>query len=82
MGARMDGDALVLSVRDNGCGMSNAFIEQSLFRPFRSTKKDGMGIGLFQSRMIVEAHGGTMNVASEEGYGTTFQVRLPVAQSG
>ena len=61
--------------------MSNAFIEQSLFRPFRSTKKDGMGIGLFQSRMIVEAHGGTMNVESEEGHGTTFQVRLPVAQS-
>jgi putative PEP-CTERM system histidine kinase len=80
--ARMDGDAVVLSVRDSGCGMSHAFIEHSLFRPFRSTKKDGMGIGLFQSRMIVEAHGGTMEVESEEGHGTTFRVRLPVTHRG
>lgn len=67
-----------LSVADNGCGMSHEFVENSLFRPFRSTKKDGLGIGLFQSRMIVEAHGGKIEVETEEGVGTTFRVLLPV----
>jgi len=72
------GDAVVLTVSDNGCGMSRRFIEESLFRPFSSTKKDGLGIGLFQSRMIVEAHGGKIVVESEEGQGTSFHIRLPV----
>ncbi|MCX7591888.1 MAG: PEP-CTERM system histidine kinase PrsK [Kiritimatiellae bacterium] len=68
-----------LSVSDNGCGMSRAFVENSLFRPFQSTKKDGLGIGLFQSRMIVEAHGGRIEVETEEGKGSTFRVWLPIA---
>jgi putative PEP-CTERM system histidine kinase len=69
----------VLSVRDNGCGMSKEFMEQSLFRPFKTSKKQGMGIGLFHSRMIVEAHGGRIEVESEEGKGSTFRVFLPTA---
>ena len=47
-----------LSVADNGCGMSPAFVRASLFRPFQTTKKKGLGIGMFQSKMIVEAHRG------------------------
>jgi putative PEP-CTERM system histidine kinase len=73
-----DNGRILLSVVDNGSGMSDAFIANSLFRPFQSTKKDGMGIGLFQSKMIVEAHGGRIDVRSEEGKGTTFDVVLPV----
>ena len=69
---------VVLSVADNGCGMSEAFVKESLFRPFQSTKKRGLGIGLFQSRAIVHAHGGGMDVESEPGRGTTFLVSLPV----
>lgn len=69
---------VVLSVADNGCGMSQAFLKESLFRPFHSTKKKGLGIGLFQSRTIVQAHGGGMDVESEPGKGTTFLVTLPV----
>jgi putative PEP-CTERM system histidine kinase len=65
------------SVEDNGCGMSRQFIEQMLFRPFRTTKKKGMGIGLFHSKMIVEAHRGSIEVESEEGKGSTFRVILP-----
>ena len=38
--------------------MSPAFLRDSLFRPFQSTKQKGLGIGLFQSRAIVQAHGG------------------------
>jgi putative PEP-CTERM system histidine kinase len=66
------------SVSDNGCGMSRQFIEQMLFHPFRTTKKKGMGIGLFHSKMIVEAHRGNIEVESDEGKGSTFRVILPM----
>jgi len=68
----------VLSVKDNGCGMSQAFVKECLFRPFQSTKKKGLGIGLFQSRAIVHAHGGGMHVETEVGKGTTFLATFPV----
>ena len=68
----------VLSVADDGCGMSPAFLKTSLFRPFQTTKKKGLGIGMFQSKMIVEAHRGKIQVESEPGAGTTFRVMLPV----
>jgi putative PEP-CTERM system histidine kinase len=73
-----DGWATV-SVKDSGCGMSKKFMEESLFRPFKTTKKQGMGIGLFQSKMIVEAHQGRIEVESELGKGSTFRVFLPLA---
>ena len=72
-----DGQA-VLSVADNGCGMSAAFLKDSLFRPFHSTKQKGLGIGMFQSKMVVEAHRGAIQVESEPGKGTTFRVLLPL----
>jgi putative PEP-CTERM system histidine kinase len=74
--ARTDSSVL-LTVADNGCGMSAEFLQHSLFRPFQTTKQGGLGIGMFQSRKIVEAHGGKITVASEPGQGTTFQVILP-----
>jgi putative PEP-CTERM system histidine kinase len=69
---------VTLSVRDSGCGMTKEFMERSLFTPFKTTKKNGMGIGLFHSKMIVEAHGGRIEVESEPGSGTTFRVMLPI----
>jgi len=68
----------IISVSDNGCGMSKEFMEQSLFKPFKTTKKQGMGIGLYQSKTIVEAHGGRIEVESQEGKGSTFRVLLPM----
>jgi putative PEP-CTERM system histidine kinase len=68
----------VLSVADNGSGMSPAFLRDNLFRPFQTTKKKGLGIGMFQSRMIVEAHHGSIQVESEQGKGSTFRVILPI----
>lgn len=73
---------VVLAVTDNGCGMSAEFRNRSLFRPFQTTKKKGLGIGVFQSKMIVEAHGGRIEVESELGKGTTFRVLLPVQRPG
>ncbi len=72
-------DWIVLSVSDNGCGMTKEFMERSLFHPFKTTKKQGLGIGLFHCKMIVEAHRGRIKVESEEGKGTTFRVFLPLA---
>ena len=72
------GEWAAFSVSDNGCGMTEQFIKNSLFRPFRSTKKKGLGIGMFQSKTIVEAHHGKINVESELGVGTTFRVMLPL----
>jgi putative PEP-CTERM system histidine kinase len=69
-----------LSVSDNGCGMSQEFVARSLFRPFQTTKKKGVGIGLFHTKMIVEAHRGRIEVKSEEGKGTTFRVLLPLKE--
>ena len=68
----------VLTVADTGCGMSEDFMRTSLFSPFRTTKKHGWGIGLYQAKGIVEAHGGAIEVSSKEGAGTTFSVRLPL----
>ena len=76
--ARSDGWA-TLAVSDDGCGMSAVFLRESLFRPFCTTKKKGLGIGMFQSKMIVEAHGGRIQVTSDVGKGTTFRIFLPLS---
>ena len=67
---------VMLAVHDNGCGMSREFIAQALFQPFQTTKRQGLGIGLFQSKIIVEAHQGSIEVESEQGKGSTFRVLL------
>ena len=71
------GEWVTLSVSDDGCGMSAEFMQDSLFRPFHTTKKQGLGVGMFQAKMIVEAHSGNIEVKSQPGAGTTFEVRLP-----
>ena len=76
---RVNGSHVVLSVQDNGPGMSPEFKDTSLFKPFCSTKKRGLGIGLYQCKTIVEAHSGRIEVESELGKGTTFRVLLPRA---
>jgi len=81
-GDRNGGRRLTLSVRDSGAGMTEEFLRQSLFRPFATTKASGLGIGLMQSKAIVEAHGGTIRVESRPGRGTRFEVSLPERPNG
>jgi signal transduction histidine kinase len=67
------------SVMDTGEGMSPRFIEERLFRPFATTKKKGVGLGLYTCREVVQANGGFIHVDSRQGAGTTFKVVLPSA---
>ncbi len=69
----------MFAIGDSGPGMSKTFIENRLFRPFATTKKNGIGLGLYTCREIVRASGGTIEVHSVEGVGTTFRVVLPSA---
>ncbi|MCC6502898.1 MAG: PEP-CTERM system histidine kinase PrsK [Deltaproteobacteria bacterium] len=72
-----DGKFVSITVSDNGRGMSEEYVRTSLFRPFKSTKANGLGIGLYQCKSIVEAHGGFIEVNSSPGAGTSFSVKLP-----
>ncbi|MBK8015840.1 MAG: PEP-CTERM system histidine kinase PrsK [Betaproteobacteria bacterium] len=68
---------IVLDVEDQGKGMTQEFIREELFKPFRSTKSTGMGIGAYESQQYVQEIGGRIAVDSREGEGTTFSVYLP-----
>ncbi|MCC2955037.1 PEP-CTERM system histidine kinase PrsK [Massilia sp. IC2-477] len=73
---RRDGQALI-EIVDTGEGMSEEFIRERLFKPFDSTKSAGMGIGVFESREYIHELGGSLEVSSTPGAGTTFRVLLP-----
>lgn len=65
-----------IRVTDWGCGMTAGFVRSELFKPFRTSKKQGLGIGLYQCRQIIEAHGGRIEVTSVPGSGSVFTVWL------
>ncbi|HVM95124.1 MAG TPA: ATP-binding protein, partial [Candidatus Acidoferrales bacterium] len=73
-------DGVEVSIRDNGCGIAPEHLER-LFDPFFTTKPigQGTGLGLSIAYGAVKAHGGTIDVESRPGSGTTVRVRLPVA---
>ena len=78
---RRDGHFAVLDVRDTGVGIpadEQPRIWDRLFRGDSSRAERGLGLGLSLVKAIVTAHGGTVDVASEPGRGSTFTVRLPL----
>jgi signal transduction histidine kinase len=77
---RCEGDRVIAIVRDEGPGIPQPILSR-IFDAFFTTKTsdNGTGLGLSISRSIVQAHGGTIDVASELGQGTTFTIVLPVA---
>jgi putative PEP-CTERM system histidine kinase len=75
-----DGQWAVIRIRDTGCGMTEQFISERLFRPFDSTKgSQSMGIGAYQARDYIRELGGQIDVVSAPGHGTTFTIHLPVS---
>ncbi|NWO07965.1 MAG: PEP-CTERM system histidine kinase PrsK [Alteromonadaceae bacterium] len=72
-------DHAVLFIQDSGCGMTEEFIRDQLFKPFESTKGlTGMGIGAYQAREYIRELGGEINVTSKPGAGSCFSIAFPV----
>nr|WP_158651908.1 XrtA/PEP-CTERM system histidine kinase PrsK [Marinobacterium profundum] len=68
----------IFSVMDNGCGMSEQFQRERLFKPFDTTKgRAGMGIGVYETRQFVVQNQGSLKVSSALGQGSEFRVALP-----
>jgi len=77
-----DGDCLVLEVRDTGQGMPEEIRSRLFGNDVRTTKPGGTGLGTRIVKNAVDAHGGTIGVASELGVGSTFTIRLPLERRG
>ena len=74
---------MIAEVSDTGCGIPKSVLHK-IYDPFFTTKESGKGTGLGLSIVyqIVTKYGGTINVESEEGRGTTFALRFPVQHQG
>ena len=74
---RADDHLLEVAVIDRGTGIDPA-IQGSIFNPFFTTKKEGVGLGLAIVAKIIDEHGGRIDVESEPGQGSVFRVLLPL----
>ena len=74
------GDTLSVIVSDDGPGFDGEYLENGLFRPFMSTKKNGLGVGLVLCKSLAEAHGGSISVSSLPGGGATVKVEMPAGK--
>ncbi len=75
--------SILVCLRDTGIGIPSEAVAL-LFEPFYTTKERGAGsgLGLFVSYLIIDQHGGTIEVESQQGQGTTFTIKLPITNSG
>jgi two-component system cell cycle sensor histidine kinase/response regulator CckA len=78
LGNSPTGDCVRLKVEDTGCGMSPE-TRNKMFDQFFTTKSHGKGLGLAAVRGIVQSHGGSIQVESTPGVGTTFEIHFPAA---
>jgi putative PEP-CTERM system histidine kinase len=76
--SRLSQDNLIIDIVDEGPGIEEAYIRDELFRPFRSTKNGGLGIGAYQTRELLRMAGGELDVISRLGAGTTMRITLPM----
>jgi len=77
--AHRDGETVVTEVRDQGGGIPTD-IQDKIFELYFTTKKGGSGIGLAQTYQIMQWHYGSVEFESAPGKGTTFRLRLPIAE--
>jgi len=73
-------EGLIIKVEDNGCGIKSADM-QMLFKPFYTTKKEGLGLGLTFCKKVIESHNGQIIIDSKSNKGTTIQIQLPVVNN-
>ena len=73
----IENDQVELTISDNGKGIEKGLLA-NIFKPFFTSKQNGVGIGLTQVKRIVEDHSGTINITSEINHGTTVTVYFPV----
>lgn len=76
--SRCDEEKVTVDVVDTGPGMDEEFVRNELFRPFRSSKPGGLGIGGYQTRELLRMAGAELEVISEKGAGTTMRVTFPI----
>lgn len=74
---RADTSGIVVDVSDRGPGMTPEFVRDELFRPLRTSKAGGHGIGAFQAREVLRNAGGDLLAISKPGEGTTMRIILP-----
>jgi len=77
VGVEQEDRFIVIAICDTGTGMAPEFVRERLFRPFQTTKESGMGIGVYEGRQYVPGLGGSLEVTSQPGKGTTVRIRLP-----
>jgi len=76
----LESSRVMVEVADTGTGMTADFVRDELFKPFRSTKATGMGVGAYESLQYVTELGGQITVESKVGTGTRIRVALPAVQ--
>ena len=72
----LEDDCVVVTVADTGSGIPPLRL-RTLFQPFSTTKKEGLGVGLYQCKQVVERHKGSIRIESQEGLGTRAIISLP-----
>jgi len=80
LAVRRAGRDVFVEVHDTGCGMTSEFVRERLFRPFQTTKQNGMGIGAFEVQQYVRELGGRVEVESEPDVGTRFVLIFPLSE--
>ncbi len=78
---KIGADKVVIEVQDTGMGIPDDVLK-GLFKPFYTTKVNGTGLGLYYCRKTLEAHGGSIEVKSKVGTGTTFILSTPMLYGG
>jgi signal transduction histidine kinase len=71
---------VVVEIIDNGAGMTPEFVRDRLFKPFQTTKSDGVGLGLATASQIVQFHDGKFAILTRPGGGTVIRIAFPAVQ--
>lgn len=77
---QLNNEFVNLTIKDTGCGIPAANLEK-MFEPLFTTKQKGIGLGMSIVKMLVEKHGGTIQIQSRENIGTTITLKFPVKPS-